>query len=100
MESSLAFLMEWFTAQCDGDWEHDLGIIIETIDNPGWSVRVRIGDTELEGLVVDWQKDEESEHVWLHWCSTGQMFEAYCGPADLARALAAFRDFATSQSPS
>lgn len=100
MESTLTFLIEWFDAHCDGEWEHDLGITIETLDNPGWSVDVHIGDTELEGVVTDWHKDEESEHVWLHWRSTGRMFEARCGPTNLPRALAAFQNFATSQSPS
>lgn len=51
---------------------------------------------EREGVVTDWHKDEESEHMWLHWRSTGQMFEARCGPTDLPRALTAFQDFATS----
>ncbi|MGK2854524.1 MAG: Imm53 family immunity protein [Microbacteriaceae bacterium] len=78
----------------------DIGIRIETLDNPGWAIDVRIADTGLEGLAADWHHDERSEHVWLHWRSTGQTFEARCGPTDLPRALAAFQDFATSQSSS
>jgi hypothetical protein len=100
MDSAAAFvfLTEWFMAQCNGDWEHDEGIRIETLDNPGWALDVRIANTELEGSVTDWHRDETSEHVWVHWRSTGQAFEARCGPKDLARALAAFQAFATSQS--
>jgi hypothetical protein len=90
----LSFLTAWFAAQCDGDWEHDLGIRIATLDNPGWAVDIRLGDTKLAGTVVDWQRVDEGDDVWLHWRSTGDMFEARCGPTDLARALATFQAFA------
>ena len=92
----LAFLTAWFARQCDGDWEHDLGIKIETLDNPGWAVDIRLGDTELEGVPTEWNRDDESDDVWLHWRSTGDMFEARCGPNELSRALAAFQAFATA----
>ena len=39
---------EWFQSQCDGDWEHDYGITIETLDNPGWSVEIYLYETELQ----------------------------------------------------
>jgi hypothetical protein len=94
--SVLDFLTAWFAQQCDGDWEHDLGIRIETLDNPGWALDIRIGDTELEGVSAEWHKNEASEDTWLYWRSTGDMFEARCGPKDLARALAAFQMFASS----
>jgi hypothetical protein len=91
----LAFLIDWFRDHCDGDWEHDLGIRLATLDNPGWSLDVHIAGTDLEGIVVESRFTEESEHVWLQWRSTGRTFEANCGPNDLPRALAAFRAFAT-----
>lgn len=78
----LSFLTAWFARQSDGDWEHDLGIKIETLDNPGWAVDIRLADTELDGTVIDWQRADESDDVWLHWRSTGDMFEARCGPSD------------------
>ena len=39
-DSPLDFMMRWFASHCDGDWEHDLGIRIETLDNPGWAMDV------------------------------------------------------------
>ena len=92
----LSFLTAWFACQCDGDWEHDLGIRIETLDNPGWAVDIRLTGTELEGTVFDWRTADETDNVWLHWRSTGDMFEARCGPSDLARALAAFQALTTA----
>ena len=30
------WLQEWAMSQVDGDWEHELGISISMLDNPGW----------------------------------------------------------------
>ena len=95
MSDGLAFITEWYQRHCDGDWEHDFGVSVDTIDNPGWSVNVDLVGTELENMVVDWIKDgAEDDEVWLFWRSTGVKFEAACGAGDLDRALKAFRHFA------
>jgi hypothetical protein len=47
--SHLKALQEWYAAMSDGDWEHELGISIETIDNPGWVVSIDLEGTPLEG---------------------------------------------------
>jgi len=41
-------LQNWFKAQCNGEWEHKLGVEIETCDNPGWIVNIDLKDTSLE----------------------------------------------------
>ena len=33
-QSMMGFLQSWYQSQCDGDWEHEFGIRIETLDNP------------------------------------------------------------------
>ena len=48
--SDLASLEEWYSSLYDGDWEHGLGIKIESLDNPGWSVTINLADTELEEM--------------------------------------------------
>lgn len=35
----LEWLQRWYQAQCDGDWEHECGIRIESLDNPGWLIK-------------------------------------------------------------
>lgn len=89
----LDFVVDWFSTQCDGDWEHDVGIRIATLDNPGWSVDIRTDATVLAGIETEWSVSEESENSWLYWRATGHMFEARCGPGDLRRALDVFRRF-------
>jgi hypothetical protein len=43
----LAELQRWYLDQCDGDWEHAYGITIDTLDNPGWSLRIDLTETPL-----------------------------------------------------
>jgi hypothetical protein len=45
-ENVLVWLQGWYAAQCDGDWEHERGVKIETLDNPEWAIRI-----DLEGTV-------------------------------------------------
>jgi hypothetical protein len=80
----------WYASQCDGDWEHSFGITIETLDNPGWSLRVDLRRTELEDRSL--AREESIEPMttgWLGWIENGR-YRAACGPLNLAEALAAF----------
>ncbi len=43
-------IQAWYAAQCDGGWEHQYGVSIETLDNPGWCVMVDLSGTSLENI--------------------------------------------------
>ena len=45
----LTDLQSWYAAQCDGGWEHQYGVKIDTLGNPGWSVNIDLRDTSLNG---------------------------------------------------
>lgn len=32
------WIKKWYLNHCNGDWEHNYGITIQTIDNPGVSI--------------------------------------------------------------
>ena len=36
-------LQRWYVSRCDGEWEHGMGVRIETLDNPGWQVVIDSG---------------------------------------------------------
>lgn len=50
----LNWLMNWYNTQCDGNWEHDYGILIETTDNPGWSIEINLQNTSVNDLEIPW----------------------------------------------
>ena len=41
-------LQSWYQIHCDGDWEHSYGVVIDTLDNPGWKLSIDLKDTLLE----------------------------------------------------
>ena len=95
-ENGLDYLLGWYRKQCDDDWEHEFGIRIATLDNPGWDLEVDIAGTDLEGRVVERARTELAGGGWMFVASTGQMFQASCDPASFPLVLAEFRRFAES----
>jgi Immunity protein 53 len=51
-ESALKWLQGWYRAQCDGDWEHQSGLAIQSLDNPGWLLSVDLIGTDCEAAAV------------------------------------------------
>lgn len=45
---ALYLLQRWYLGQCNDEWEHSFGVAIETLDNPGWSLRIELEETSLE----------------------------------------------------
>ena len=97
---ALYLLQRWYVGQCDGEWEHSYGVTIDTLDNPGWTVRIDLTGTPLEGATAGWTKSDRSEHDWLRWRIEDERFEAACGPTNLNEAIVAFLDAAEARSPS
>jgi hypothetical protein len=47
--TTLEELQAWFSAQCNGNWEYEQGIIIESNEGPGWWVKMSLARTPLQG---------------------------------------------------
>ena len=43
-------MQAWYKRQCNGDWEYQYGVTIETTDTPGWEIIVDLADTDLKGV--------------------------------------------------
>jgi Immunity protein 53 len=59
-------LQAWYAGQCDGDWEREFGVQINTLDNPGWSVEINLANTELQNRPFKSIKADESDARWMH----------------------------------
>jgi hypothetical protein len=80
MTSHLVRLQAWYARQCDGEWEHNHGVTVQSCDNPGWLVKVDLNGTSLaeqpfirvaENVDAEgWQRSEQwldchiAEDVW------------------------------------
>jgi hypothetical protein len=100
---NFTWLTHWYAAQCDGEWEHDYGVVIETLDNPGWLLKIDLTYTDLAGkpfetLVVNMPApDGDPSTSWYHCKVEGELFQASGGAHDLETMLGVFRAWAEGQ---
>ncbi|OKA06355.1 hypothetical protein ATP06_0224865 [Amycolatopsis regifaucium] len=90
----LQFLQGWYRDQCNEDWEHEFGIRMETLDNPGWHVVVDVVDTDLEGKKFERRWSEADESRWIWAAADGESYDLTCDPLSLEKGLEWFREFA------
>ena len=104
--SLLQQLDDWFSSQCDGDWEHQFGINLETTDNPGWLMRVSLEGTSLEAAAFagfESSKRDSAGHSRVicritEWNPPGgnethRVFEGYADAGHLNDMLRVFLDW-------
>jgi len=52
-DDTVARLQAWYQKHCNGEWENDRGVSIESTDNPGWWVKIDLRGTDLESKSFD-----------------------------------------------
>lgn len=58
-------IQQWYSDQCNGEWEHQYGVSIDTLDNPGWSVSIDLAGTSLDSVSMAPSKCNKGEDDWL-----------------------------------
>jgi hypothetical protein len=89
----LEALQEWYCSQCDGDWEHEFGMTIETLDNPGWEVSIALAETPLEGRAFTPVKRPQGGEDWISCRVEGSTFRGSGGALNLAEIIRIFLDW-------
>jgi hypothetical protein len=95
----VTWLQNWYEAQCDGDWEHQYGVEIGTLDNPGWTVKIDLTGTSLEDAsftTVD--EAHRSEYDWMYCDVSDGCFQGAGGTHNLLEILGLFRSWAEGAS--
>ena len=83
MSSAILQLQQWYEAQCNGDWEHQYGISIETLDNPGWRV-------ESAGVPFTRIEEKHQNGKWL-LCWTEK--DKFVGAGDPSKLIVILQHF-------
>lgn len=99
MLTDLEWLCGWYRQQCDGEWEHEFGIELATLDNPGWSLSIDLTGTPLSGRAFT-PEEREAGGDWLRlWKDAGaERISGACSPAMLSEMLARLRAWASDSS--
>lgn len=93
----IKWLENWFTKNCDGDWEHGYGIRINTLDNPGWSVSINLQGTELEDKNFKPVEIDRNDLDWIYCRVEDRTFRGAGGTMNLEELLMVFRQWALSE---
>jgi immunity protein 53 of polymorphic toxin system len=93
MADELERVVRWYRAQCNGDWEHQNGIKLITLDNPGWSLDVNLTDTSAAGKALRKTTVERKQDDWIFYEAEATLFRGRCGPGNLAELLTVFLEF-------
>ncbi len=81
-------LSAWYEAQCNGDWEHNYGIKIETVDNPGWLVTIDLLGTNLETksfTEISHNVDSQNNPIATNWLHCTVSNAQYIGAGDSSK---------------
>ena len=88
-------IQNWYHSQCNDNWEHEFGVSIETLDNPGWSVKIDLAGTELENInyreySYGMEEVDSTDNNWLVTKKENMQFVGYGGPNKLIEILSVF----------
>lgn len=97
MEDLLTHLERWYARHCDGSWEHQYGIRIETLDNPGWRLEIDLHGTSLLLHGYDELTVERTSTDWLRCRVRDGKFEGFGGQSNLKELLQAFLQLAEQE---
>ena len=86
----LSRLQEWYSDQCNGDWEHTYGVKLDTLDNPGWILTIDLAETDLASLSVPRDRCTRSEFDWAQHEVVDGRFVACGGPFNLEELIRRF----------
>ena len=83
-------LEEWYERQCNDEWEHSYGIKIDTLDNPGWSIKIDLKGTKRQGAELKRMSIERTEQNWIFYWTEENQFQICCGPKNFTEAADLF----------
>jgi hypothetical protein len=90
MTNPFQHLQNWYEQHCNGDWEHQYGVRIETLDNPGWEVSIDLADTSLLTCAFEEISIEREENDWVRCRVREGRYEGFGGPRNLEELVRVF----------
>ncbi|MCL2368434.1 MAG: immunity 53 family protein [Oscillospiraceae bacterium] len=87
------WLTKWFQSYCDGDWEHSYGITIETLDNPGWWVKIYLWGTDLENKDFAKVTIDDGDDDWISCKVENYFFEGFGDLGKLKEIITIFKNW-------
>ena len=80
MTKSIEFLQRWYKSLCNGTWEKDHVIRIETVANPGWLLEVDLRETKYVNKLFDTIEDFSEEDGYIRCAVENGQFQGTGSP--------------------
>ena len=99
---TLQEIQKWYLSQCNDDWEHQNGVSIDTLDNPGWRLEINLNETDLENVIFNevskgiTKDSETSGDNWYNCKVENNKFIGHGGPHKLEEILNIFLKWSNS----
>jgi hypothetical protein len=90
-------LQQWYLSNCDGDWEHSWGVEIKTLDNPGWSLKINLYETNLKNRSFEQLEIDNGDGDWMNCRVEQNIFKGFGDPNKLIQLVETFLNWAKSQ---
>jgi hypothetical protein len=85
---------EWYEFECNGDWEHQYGVRVQTLDNPGWAVDIDLTGTAIENRFFAPLRIDRSKADWVRCKVEDGVFKGRGGATNLRELVTLFLQFA------
>lgn len=90
--NALLWLQNWFLYNCDGDWEHENTINIESLANPGWQVKIYLNYTSVASIEIDAIKINNGDDDWFFYEIKNKVYRAGGDPKKLEFLILKFKE--------
>lgn len=91
MPDNLEWLEDWYQRQCDGDWEHNQGLRLESLRRPGWRLTINLEGTTAQDAVPNHLSLDTSGEEWINCSISADRFEGAGDPRRLEQIIGIFR---------
>lgn len=91
--NNLKWLEKWYQHNCDGSWEHFYGIKIETLDNPGWHVKIELNETDYTDLQADEVSWDKGKDNWIKCFISNGIFNGFGDCMKLEMIIEIFKEW-------
>jgi hypothetical protein len=91
MSDNLEWLEDWYQRQCDGAWEHNQGIRLESLRMRGWRLIISLEGTSAENAAPNQLHFGTSGEEWIDCTISPERFEGAGDPRRLEQIIGVFR---------
>ena len=96
--NNLIWLLKWYYKQCGEKWDNGdrlngKGIQINTMDNPGWGLKINLEKAKMQNKSFEEINIERSEQDWICCFVKDGMFRGYGGLTNFPEILQIFRNW-------